>query len=289
MKLKVYTVNSFAKTLEGGNPAGVVIDADTLSDEKMKKIAGTIGFSETAFVMKSESANFKVRFFTPEEEVDLCGHATIATFYVLLSKGLIKPGVFLQETKAGILSVEVKEDSSIMMEQNTPSFYEIVDKKEIADSLNITEYEMIDEMPVQIVSTGLRDILVPVKNTHILNSIKPNFEKVSRISSKYHAIGYHVFTLESLFGSNAYCRNFAPLYGICEESATGTSNGALACYLFKYEDIKMGRDHPFVMEQGYSMKKPSEIIVELMVEGQEVIGVKVGGKVLNLSEIVVEI
>ncbi|GIP36612.1 PhzF family phenazine biosynthesis protein [Paenibacillus sp. J2TS4] len=79
MKLKVYTVNSFAKTLEGGNPAGVVIDADSLSDESMKSIAGAIGFSETAFVMKSESAHFKVRFFTPEEGVDLCGHATIAT------------------------------------------------------------------------------------------------------------------------------------------------------------------------------------------------------------------
>ncbi|SHH91258.1 PhzF family phenazine biosynthesis protein [Virgibacillus chiguensis] len=185
MKLKVYTVNSFAKTLEGGNPAGVVIEADSLSDESMKKIAGAIGFSETAFVMKSESAHFKVRFFTPEEEVELCGHATIATFYVLLRKGLINPGVFLQETKAGILSVEVREDSTIMMEQNTPSFYEIINKKEIADSLNITENEMIDILPVQIVSTGLRDILIPVKNIDILNSVKPNFEEVSRISSKY--------------------------------------------------------------------------------------------------------
>jgi PhzF family phenazine biosynthesis protein len=289
MKLKVYTVNSFAKTLEGGNPAGVVLGADTLSDDNMKKIADVIGFSETAFVMKSESANFKVRFFTPEEEVDLCGHATIATFYVLLSKELIKPGVFLQETKSGILSVEVKEDSSILMEQNSPSFYEIVNKKEIADSLNITEHEMIDELPVQIVSTGLRDILVPVKSIHILNDIKPNFEKVSQISRKYNTIGYHVFTLETLFGSNTHCRNFAPLYAIPEESATGTSNGALACYLYKYRNIQMGVDHQFVMEQGYSMKKPSEIIVELKVEGQDVSGVKVGGKVLNLSEIEVEI
>ncbi|MBC5636279.1 PhzF family phenazine biosynthesis protein [Ornithinibacillus sp. BX22] len=289
MKLKVYTVNSFAKTIEGGNPAGVVLDADSLSDESMKKIAGAIGFSETAFVMKSESAHFKVRFFTPEEEVELCGHATIATFYVLLSKGLIKPGVFLQETKAGILSVEVREDSSIMMEQNAPSFYEIVNRKEIADSLNINENEMIDILPVQVVSTGLRDILIPVKSIDILNSIKPNFEEVSQISSKYNTIGYHVFTFESLFGSNAHCRNFAPLYGIREEAATGTSNGALACYLYKYGNTKTKCDHQFVMEQGYSMKKPSEIIVELIVEGLEVIEVKVGGKVLNLSEIEVEI
>jgi len=164
MIVKAYTVNSFAKTLEGGNPAGVVIEADTLSDETMKKIEAKNGFSETAFVMKSELANYKVRFFTPEEEVNLCGHSTIATFYVLLNKGLIKPGVFFQETKAGILRVYVKKVSSIMMEQNIPYFYEIVDKKEIADYLDITEDAMIDELPVQIVSTGLRDILVPVKN-----------------------------------------------------------------------------------------------------------------------------
>ncbi|MFP3720975.1 PhzF family phenazine biosynthesis protein [Niallia circulans] len=289
MKLKVYTAHSFAKTLEGGNPAGVVLDSDALSDENMKKIAGDVGFSETAFVMKSESANFKVRFFTPEEEVDLCGHATIATFYVLLNKGIIKPGVFLQETKAGILRVEVKEDSTIMMEQNIPRFYETVNKKEIADSLNINQYDLIDELPIQIVSTGLRDILVPVKNINILNSINPNFKKVSQISSKYNSVGYHVFTLETLFGSHSYCRNFAPLYGINEESATGTSNGALASYLFKYKNPEMGCDYSYLMEQGYSMKKPSEIVVELMVEGKEVIGVKVGGKVLNLSELIVEI
>ncbi len=156
----------------------------------MKKIAGIIGFSETAFVMKSDLADFKVRSFTPNEEVDLCGHATIATFYALSNLGYIKPGKYSQETKAGILNVEVKEDLSIMMDQNTPSYYEIIDKKEIADSLNITTDEMLDKLPVQIVSTGLRDVLVPVKNMEILNSINPDFKKVAEISSKYNTIGY---------------------------------------------------------------------------------------------------
>lgn len=128
-----------------------------------------------------------------------------------------------------------------------------------------------------------------MKNINILNSINPNLKKVSKISSKYNTVGYHVFTLETLFGSHTYCRNFAPLSGINEESATGTSNGALACYLFKYINTEMGCDYSYFMEQGYTMKKPSEIIVELVVEGKEVNGVKVGGKVLNLSELIVEI
>lgn len=289
MKVKAYTLSSFAKCIEGGNPAGVVLNADKLSEDSMKKIAGIIGFSETAFVMKSELADFKVRFFTPNEEVDICGHATIGTFSTLLSKRLIKPGKYLQETKAGILSVELKEDFSIMMNQNAPSYHQIISKEEIADSLNITINEMIEELPVQIVSTGLRDILIPIKNIDMVNAIKPNFEKVSEISSKYNTIGYHIFTLESLNDSNAYCRNFAPLYGIPEESATGTSNGALACYLFKYDKIKSDNANHIIIEQGYSMEKPSEIIVALRTEGEEVIEVKVGGKALNLSEIEVQI
>ncbi|MDM5207663.1 PhzF family phenazine biosynthesis protein [Cytobacillus kochii] len=289
MKIKVYTLNSFAKSIEGGNPAGVVLSADYLSEEDMKKIAGIIGFSETAFVMKSDLADFKVRFFTPNEEVDFCGHATIATFYTLCNQGYIKPGKYSQETKSGVLNVEVMEDLSIMMNQNAPSYYEIIDKEEIADSLNITIDEMLGDLPVQIVSTGLRDILVPIRNLDILNSIKPSFEKVSEISSKYNTIGYHIFTLESLKDSNAHCRNLAPLYGIPEESATGTSNGALSCYLYKYGKINSEKEINLSVEQGYSMKKPSEIVIELTTQGKEIIEVKVGGKALNFSETEVEI
>lgn len=289
MKIEAYTLNSFAKSIDGGNPAGVVLNTDDLSEADMKKVASIIGFSETAFVMKSNLADFKVRFFTPNEEVDICGHATIGAFSTLLSKGLIKSGKYFQETKAGVLSVELKEDLSIMMSQNTPSYYQTISKQEIADSLNITTNEMIEELPIQIVSTGLRDILIPMKNIDMVNSIKPNFEKVAKVSNKYNTIGYHIFTLESLNGSNAYCRNFAPIYGIPEESATGTSNGALACYLFKYDKIRSENAKHIVIEQGYSMRKPSEIIVALRAEGKEVIEVKVGGRALNLSEIEVEI
>lgn len=92
MKIKVYTLNSFAKTKEGGNPAGVVMNADSLSEKQMRKIWAVLEFGETAFVLQSNVADFKVRFFTPMEEVDLCGHATIATFYVMSGLNLLKQG-----------------------------------------------------------------------------------------------------------------------------------------------------------------------------------------------------
>jgi PhzF family phenazine biosynthesis protein len=255
----------------------------------MKKIAKIIGYSETAFVSKSEGADFKVRFFTPQEEVDLCGHATIATFHTMAEQGRILPDKYTQETKAGVLQVEVKKDHTIMMNQNIPQFFEIVSKEEIADSLNISLNDMIEELPTQIVSTGLRDIIVPISNLETLSAIKPDFQKIAAVSQKYNAIGLHLFTLETLGESHAHTRNFAPLYGISEESATGTSNGALASYLFEYGEISREEATHLIIEQGYSMNKPSEIIIELETRKQSITGVKVGGRAISFAEVDVEI
>ena len=289
MKVKTYILNSFGKSVDGGNPAGVVLEADNLSEKEMKKIASIIGLSETAFVMKSKMADFKVRFFTPVEEVDICGHATIATFSLLANKGIIESGEYTQETKAGILKVNVNEDLSIMMNQNKPIYGEVLDRELIAETLNISTESFMENLPIQIVSTGLKDIIIPVKSIEILNNIKPNFDAISKVSEKYNVVGYHIFTLETIENSVAQCRNLAPLYGIDEESATGTSNGALACYLFKYGKVSSCKQINMTMEQGYSMNKPSKINVELKVKNNEVIDIKVGGSAFNLKEMEIEI
>jgi PhzF family phenazine biosynthesis protein len=189
MKVKIYTLNAFSKTEDGGNPAGVVLDADFLSDSEMKHIAKIVGFSETAFIQKSNSADFRVRFFTPHAEVDLCGHATIATFYLLSYKGIINNGEYTQETKAGILKVENQKNETIYMYQNKPVFSEIIDKKEVSDSLNVHESVILKNFPTQIVSTGLKDILIPINSLKELHSIKPDFNKIISISRKYGVIG----------------------------------------------------------------------------------------------------
>lgn len=289
MKVNVYTLNSFAKAANGGNPAGVVIDDEYLTEQAMRKIAAKVGFSETAFIQKSNKADFKVRFFTPNEEVDLCGHATIALFYLLSNKGLIELGVYTQETKAGILKVENKQDGTILMNQSIPQFFETIGKKEIADSLNISEDKMMSRLPVQIVSTGIRDIFVPIDGIQNLHSIKPDFEKVKEVSKKYGVTGYHIFTLETLCNSTAHCRNLAPLYDIPEEAATGTSNGALSCYLYKHKIVSEDSAKKLVFEQGYSMNKPSEIFTSLLVEDGRITEVKVGGSASDIKEIEIEV
>lgn len=284
MIIKVHILNAFAKSTDGGNPAGVVLEANQLSDNQMQQIAKKVGFSETAFMQKSDKADFKVRFFTPNGEVDLCVHATIATFFLMAKSNLLQAGKYTQETKAGILNIEIKPEGAIFMSQNLPHFFKKIDKKEIADSLNIPIEAIYSDLPIQIVSTGLRDILIPIKNLTDLHAIKPNFEKVSEISKKYDVVGYHLFTFETKFNSTAHCRNLAPLYDIPEESATGTSNGALSCYLFKYEKINDKQVQNLVYEQGYSMDKPSEILVNLEIKEAKIVEVKVGGVASNIQQ-----
>ncbi len=240
----------------------------------MLRIAKDVGFSETAFVMNSDLANYMVRFFTPVDEVDLCGHATVATFNLLRDIGIITTGNYTQETKAGILKLQIF-DKCIYMEQNLPKYYDVVDKHKIYGCFENQLTDYISDLPIQIVSTGLKDIIVPVKNLDSLFALQPNLEMINEISSKYDVVGIHAFCLETLHNGEAHARNFAPRYGISEESATGTSNGALACYLKKY--VNRHFNGKFVIEQGYSMKRPSKILVDLRYDGDRIIEVYVGG------------
>ena len=238
-----------------------------------------VGYSETAFVMKSDLADFKVSFFTPVDEVALCGHATIDVFNLLRDLDFIGIGNYTQETKAGILKIEVHNDW-VYMEQNAPEFFELIDKAEIEDCFKSLFKDYICEMPIQIVSTGLKDIILPVKNLKNLLDIQPDFGLIDLLSRKYDVTGIHAFCLDTFTGCEAHTRNFAPRYDIPEESATGTSNGALACYLMKYMRNKFTGD--FIIEQGYSMKKPSKIIAKLILDGNIIKEVCIEGSAVRI-------
>lgn len=289
MEIKVFTLNAFGKLNNGGNPAGVVLHANGLTEKHMQEIAAKMGLSETAFVQESKKADYKLRFFTPNKEVDLCGHATIAAFYLLASIGEIQSGEYTEETKAGVLKVQCMKDKSILMNQVNPEFYEILDKRFIADSLNIEEEIITEQFPIQIVSTGLRDVFIPINSLDALYNIKPDFNKIAKISEELNVTGYHLFTLETENKAIANCRNFAPMYDIPEEAATGTSSGALSCYLYKYGIINKNNCKNLIFEQGYSMGRPSEILAFLEISDEKIIEVKVGGSALNIKEKLISI
>lgn len=285
MDIQVYILDAFSYQEKGGNPAGVVLNADHLSTAQMQQIAYQLGFSETAFILTSTVADYHIRYFTPNHEVDLCGHATIASFYLMVNQQYIRPGKYQIETLAGRLGVHIQEDHYVFLTQPLPQFDIEVDRQEIVDSLGISVAELSIDLPVQIVSTGLRDMMIPIRSLSTLQRIEPDLEQIKVISQKYDVVGYHLFTLDTNSDAIAQCRNFAPLYDIPEESATGTSTGALMCYLHQHHSIPATATAPFIFEQGYTMNLPSRLLATLQLNNQGSIeSVQVGGLAANIQK-----
>ncbi len=269
--IQIYVASAFSKDNKGGNKAGVVFDRPDLTAEQKMAIAKELGYSETAFVTRSNVADFRLEYFTPTEEVPLCGHATIATFSVLRHLGKLDKPEYTFEAKAGILRIRVEEDGMIFMEQNLPEYLDVLEFEEVTSCFKTECKET--SLPVQIVSTGLRDILMPVESAEALAAMIPDFQTMEELSREKDVVGLHAFTLLKDSEVTAICRNFAPLYGIDEESATGTSNCALASYLFKYYEIRS----QYVFEQGYNLGEVSRIVVKLQYEKETIKSVFVGG------------
>lgn len=267
----VYVAVAFSKDAKGGNKAGVVLGRSELTSVQKAAIAKEMGYSETAFVLDSDKADFKLQYFTPTEEVPLCGHATIAAFSTLkLLNMLDKPDCTI-ETEAGILNIHIKDDGLILMEQNRPAYLEVLDSDIFTGCI---ERNFIDHrFPIQIVSTGLNDVMLPVDSVEHLEQLSPDFEMIANMSKEKEIVGVHAFTMIKESDVTAICRNFAPLYGIDEESATGTANCALACYLFKYYK----QQSQYVFEQGHNMGDISRIVVNLSYHENVIDSVFVGG------------
>ena len=267
----VYVAAAFSKDDKGGNKAGVVLGRSELTSVQKAAIAKEMGYSETAFVLDSDKADFKLQYFTPTEEVPLCGHATIAAFSTLkLLNMLDKPDCTI-ETEAGILNIHIKDDGLILMEQNRPAYLEVLDSDIFTGCI---ERNFIDHrFPIQIVSTGLNDVMLPINSVEHLEQLSPDFEMIANMSKEKEVVGVHAFTIIKESDVTAICRNFAPLYGIDEESATGTANCALACYLFKYYK----QQSQYVFEQGHNMGDISRIVVNLSYHENVIDSVFVGG------------
>ena len=267
----VYVAVAFSKDAKGGNKAGVVLGRSELTSVQKAAIAKEMGYSETAFVLDSDKADFKLQYFTPTEEVPLCGHATIAAFSTLkLLNMLDKPDCTI-ETEVGILNIHIKDDGLILMEQNRPAYLEVLDSDIFTGCI---ERNFIDHrFPIQIVSTGLNDVMLPVDSVEHLEQLSPDFEMIANMSKEKEVVGVHAFTIIKESDVTAICRNFAPLYGIDEESATGTANCALTCYLFKYYK----QQSQYVFEQGHNMGDISRIVVNLSYHENVIDSVFVGG------------
>lgn len=279
----IYIIDAFSTKPFGGNPAGIVF-YENMEETVMQNIAKELGFSETAFVRQDYKNMLHIRFFTPNSEVELCGHASIASIKAAVDLAVVdsnKPCHI--RTKAGVLQVFVEKES-ILLEQASPKLCEIIyDIKTLSDIMGIYPDDVGDlkyDLLPQIASTGLKDIMLPVKTQNSLYNISPDFEKLSKYSRDMGVVGVHAFTLETP-QFTASCRNFAPLYAINEEAATGTSNGALTYYLYENKVIEnFNIDYRF--EQGVKMKRPS--IITSRIVNNDRIRILVGGPAFILSK-----
>ena len=198
------------------------------------------------------------------------------------------PGSFQMETLSGLHNVEVHSDGQVIMSQNLPQFGEIISLDEIAPALGLKSVELCSTIPAQVVSTGLRKIFIGVRSAAILEKLKFNVEKVETISKFYSAIGMYVYFLENSTEISAICRNCAPVVGIMEDSATGTSAAGLACHLYRNGGIKPVENGDYIFLQGFSIGQPSELKVQLDCEENVINGVRVAGKSTTVKEISVQ-
>lgn len=256
--MKYFIVNAFTDKPLGGNPAGVVLlESDAFpKEELMQKIAAELHYSETAFVRHDGDNEFTIRYFTPKAEVELCGHATIASFFLLHKKGLAS-GQCLCHTKASDITVEAGE--KVLMQMAKPRIVATIeDTEEIYRALGVKNYRTT--MPVQIVSTGLPDLMIPLPDVAMLQSLQPDMEAIAEITKKYDAVSFHVFAFGN-DGYTAHVRDFAPLYDIPEESATGTANASLTYYL--QQNGYLGTEAECAFIQGEAMGRPSVIATRI--------------------------
>ena len=307
---KIYIVDSFTNQLFGGNPAGVVPDATGLNERQMQLIAREINASETAFVAPSPEAgvDYHVRFFTPECEVPLCGHATVATYHILSGEGYLSAGrrKIRQQTGAGVLPVELRPMSSAMngdgspthtaaytevwMTQALPEFRPFHgDPTPVLEALGLDSSCLDPEKPIEFVSTGLWDLMLPLKNLDCLRKINPDHAALASLNKAQGVISTHVWTFETTDTNagpdhTAHVRNLAAAVGVPEDPVTGTANGAFGSYLTKNRllPVKEGCNR-FTIEQGYEIDRPGLVQVEIdCANNGTITRVQVGGSAVTV-------
>lgn len=292
MTLQVWLIDAFTDCPFGGNPAGVVPEAAGLSPETMQSIANELHASETAFVFPatdSKTADFRLRFFTPTNEVDLCGHATIASVCGLLKHGVLGKnggGACRIETAVGVLNVSYGYRDGLEwaeMGQVNPQFRaDPLDFDTISRLLGIRTEDLDLRHPAGLSFTGLWDLFVPVKSLEVMGRLLPDLAALAAWNRALGVASTHVYTDATESAAHDFhARDFSPAVGIAEDPATGTATGALMALLYRAGRVKTNRVYRF--EQGYEIGRPSLITASVdLSEG--ILSVRVGGNAYCMLE-----
>ncbi|MBP3039108.1 PhzF family isomerase [Bacillaceae bacterium Marseille-Q3522] len=299
-KYSLYQVDAFTKEKFTGNAAGVVTNATGLTADEMQKIARELNNSETAFLFPANDRDhdIQIRFFSPTNEVPICGHATIASHYVRAVEKNLQTARVFQKTGAGILPVDIikeNDDYKIIMTQGKIEFGEILagkKKESLLASLNLKENELLENFPLQIVSTGNAKVMIGVKNRGVLHALEPNYDALVKLSSIIGCNGFYVFTTDSpdndIF---VHGRMFAPASGVKEDPVTGNANGPLGAYLVQHQLVSHNHScFTFKAKQGEAINRAGIIEVEVKINHDEPVEVKISGNavIVYKTELILE-
>lgn len=294
-------VDVFTNVPFGGNPLAVFPDAQGLASAEMHHLAREMNLSETTFVLPPQGpeADFKVRIFTPAKEVPFAGHPVVGTHWVLAHLGRVnlrEPVTRVRfELGVGVLPADLHVVDGaverVVMTQGRPTFHAILkDLTDLAAGLNLPA-EAITEtgLPVQVVSTGIPQMMVPVRSLVEVQSLSADELNVAALNRACRAADTEcvmVFALETERPeATVHVRMFAPLLGVPEDPATGSANGALGAYLVHHRAIPVTEPTAhLVSEQGADMGRPSTLFIEVDHTHAEPATVRVGGQVVAVLE-----
>lgn len=295
MSITVHILNAFSVGPLGGNPAGVVLEADALTPQQKQSIAAQVGLSETAFVSASTTASVKVEFFTPTRQIPHCGHATVAAFTQCRSTGRLSQGLHLKESIAGTLPVQLGEQS-VSLHQPYPVFEVLALPSGLAQrclrALSLEESALAPGSPLVVARSSNAFLLVALASEAVLASIRPVMSAIEALSEELGLIGFYPYVLSSKGTEpEATARMLAPLYGIPEESATGTAAGPLGAWLLS----GFGEGASCRVHQGHFMDPPSPSLLQVAVfkpdgdKGEVAWQVRVSGAARHVEALNVEL
>jgi trans-2,3-dihydro-3-hydroxyanthranilate isomerase len=288
MSHRFYTLDVFTTTRFEGNPLAVFTDGDGLSDNAMQAIAREMNLSETVFVQKptEDSALARLRIFTTREELKLAGHPVIGTWFLLAELGVVparEGGVHvLQQTGAGVLPVEIRfkdgRPQRVTMTQKEAQFKPLkIKKAALAKALGLSLKDFDSTLEPTCVSTGVFNLMVPLKNRAALSKIEMNMSELRKLIGKNATMAY-CFVLEG--NGKAFTRGMLP-WELYEDAATGSAAGSLGAYLVKNGEL--GTGHTLSILQGVDMGRPSQIEVEVTQSGKKLIP-RVSGAAVRVFE-----
>lgn len=275
-ELITYIVNAFTNSAFNGNATGVVIDSVGLTDDEMSKIAKDLKQHETVFVKKMDVNRYSTRFFTDKGEIDLCGHATIATFYALAKEEYILPierGTvdIIQHSRLGKIPVKIEyrdeEVLGVSMLLDVKEIETSVTKEEMAKVLGISPEDMDlqnKNLPIKKLTSGICDIVVPIKDRETLSKISLNYDLATEMVKREEALS--ILALTTRDGKTVYSRTFSPGLGIEEEPASGTSALATLKYL---RDLGLAKDK-IESAQGTSFGRIGSATAEYIEESDKI-------------------